>query len=415
MHAIWLVSKQEIVTTLQKRSFWIMTFLFPGIIILLNIGTQVVARNAFEGAGDLAITNTGLAQPGSEMSAVGYVDLAEVIGEIPLGIPLGMLTAYAEETDAQSALQAGEIDQYYLIPADYVAAGDLVLVDREYQPFNLIEEEFFNYVLAYNLSGDAVAAAVFLEPTDSVVPHALAPAEAGRSGGDEFLTFIVPFATMFIFFFLITMSSGFMLQSVSREKENRTVEVLLLSLRPQELMVGKILGLSVVALMQMVVWVGVSFLALDRGREMMEMAAAFTLPPGFLLWGLLYFLLGYLLYASIMGSIGALAPNAREGGQFTFMVILPLLIPIWLNYAFIANPNGPLPTALSLIPFTAPTSMMTRLAAGDVPLWQLLVSLGGLALTTYLFVLLAARFFRADNLLSDASFNWRRLVTGWRQ
>jgi ABC-2 type transport system permease protein len=71
--------------------------------------------------------------------------------------------------------------------------------------------------------------------------------------------------------------------------------------------------------------------------------------------------------------------------------------------------------ALSLFPLSAPSAMVTRLAVAPVPLWQILVSLGGLAVTTYVFVSLAARFFRAGNLLSSESFSWKRLATGWRK
>jgi len=252
-----------------------------------------------------------------------------------------------------------------------------------------------------------------LDPTPSVQQHALAPQTSNDQ--DNPLTFFVPFATMFIFFFLISMSSGFMLQSVSREKENRTVEVLLLSLRPRELMLGKVLGLSVVALLQMIVWMGGSLLALNRSQAVFAQVSGYTLPNGFVVWALLFFALGYLLYASLMGAIGALAPNAREGGQFTFFVMLPLLIPLWLNVTFVQSPHGTVATALSLFPLTAPTAMMTRMAAGGVPTWQILVSLGGLAVTTYVLVVLASRFFRADTLLSGSSLKWRRFITELRQ
>jgi ABC-2 type transport system permease protein len=94
--------------------------------------------------------------------------------------------------------------------------------------------------------------------------------------------------------------------------------------------------------------------------------------------------------------------------------MLPLLLPLWLNVAFLNDPNGTLATALSLFPLTAPTSMMTRIAAGGVPLWQILLSLAGLAITTYLLVLFAARFFRADTLLSTRSFHWKRLFAEFR-
>ncbi|MCB8967059.1 MAG: ABC transporter permease [Ardenticatenaceae bacterium] len=418
MRNIFIVLKHEFLTTIRKPSFWVTTFLLPGMIILLNIGTQVVSQDAFSNE-DQLIPGTDLSAQAENIThpqVIGYVDEADILTQLPPSLPAGLLQAYATETAANDALNAGEISQYYLIPADFLQEHNVLLVSQEFSPFNVGSEDFFNYVIAYGLTGDEMEAAVYTNPTFSVYSHDVAPQELsnGNDNGSP-LTFFVPYAVMFIFFFLITMSSGFMLQSVTREKENRTAEVLLLSLRPRELMLGKVLGLSMVALLQMLFWFGGGMIALDRVQQMLDMLSTFTLPAGFIVWGIGFFVLGYLLYASVMGAVGALAPNAREGGQFTFVILLPLMIPLWLNYVFIESPNGTLATALSLIPFTAPVSMMTRMVATTVPVWQILVSLGGLALTTYVLVLIAARFFRADTLLSDASFHWKRIFTELRR
>jgi ABC-2 type transport system permease protein len=98
----------------------------------------------------------------------------------------------------------------------------------------------------------------------------------------------------------------------------------------------------------------------------------------------------------------------REGSQLTFVVLLPLMLPLALNAAFVRAPDGPLTTLLSLFPLTAPTSMITRLVVSEVPTWQPVAGLLGLAATTYLFVLIAARFFRAETLLSTAPLRWPR-------
>ncbi len=322
------------------------------------------------------------------------------------------LQAYPDVTAAKAALLAEEIDQYFVISADYLETGEVIVITREFTPFNIPNDELISYALAYNLTGDQNIAATLIHPSRTISRQALAPENNNDTSNP--LTFIVPFATMFIFFFLISMSSGYMLQSVANEKENRTVEVLLVSMRPRDLMLGKIIGLSAIASIQVVVWLGGSILFLQRGKSMFSAFGSYALPPGFMIWAVLFFALGYILYASMMGAIGALSPNAREAGQYTFIIMLPLLLPLWLNYAFLNDPNGKLATALSLFPLTAPTSMMTRIAAGGVPLWQILCSLGGLALTTYLLVLFSSRFFRADTLLSTSSFHWKRLVAEFR-
>jgi ABC-2 type transport system permease protein len=403
MRNIILVIKHEIITTLQKRSFWITAFLFPLLIVGINLGTQLLI-NRPEG-NSLALAPS--AENAGRTTVIGYVDQANLIKEIPADVPEGLLQGFPNEEAAQAAVKGGQIDEYVIIAGDYLQTGNLVVVQRNFRPLGSNPGDLFQYVIDANLSGDAGLAAALSQPAQQVVAHALAPKSTAKSSNP--LTTLVPMAVLFIFFFLLVMSSGFMLQSVAREKENRTVEILLLSLRPRELMLGKILGLSVVALLQMAVWIGGGLLVLGRGKEVLSGAAAFELPAGFVIWALLYFLLGYLLYASLMGAIGALAPNVRESGQFTILVLLPLMIPVWFNSLFIQTPDSPLAVALSLFPLTAPTSMITRLAATQVPTWQIAASLAGLAVTTYFLVQAAARFFRADTLLTNTTINWQRI------
>ncbi len=403
MRNILLVIKHEIITTLSKRSFWLTTFVLPLAIMAFSIAPQIMAQDSF---GDLDNPLAAVEGP----QALGYVDQAGILQSLPPGIPAGALLAYPDEAAAQSAQQAGQIGAYYLIPAGFLASGDVTLVDGQFSFVNGEEQALLlEYAVNYNLVGVAGLGGLLIDPTHALNVLFLAPRDTASPDESDPVSFFAPFAIMFILFFTITMSAGYMLQSVAQEKENRTAEVLLLSLRPAELMLGKVLGLGCVALLQMGIWLGGSATVLNRGQSMLPVASNFQLPSSFIAWAVLYFILGYLLYSSALGALGALAPNVREGSQFTFFFLLPLMIPLWLNTAFIQSPNGPLATALSLFPLTAPTSMITRLAAGGVPGWQPLVSLIGLAGATYLFVLLAARFFRADTLLSSASINWRRI------
>ncbi len=155
-------------------------------------------------------------------------------------------------------------------------------------------------------------------------------------------------------------------------------------------------------------------LILNRGAALLDLSG-FTFPPGFVVWAILFLALGFLLFASVMAAAGAIAPTAREGNQVAWLLMLPLMPMLMFGRLFAEEPNNSLTLVLSLFPFSAPSAMATRLALGEVPLWQIIVSLLGLAGTTYLMVVLAARFFRAGNLLSDAPFDWHRLATGWRE
>jgi ABC-2 type transport system permease protein len=336
-----------------------------------------------------------------------------VIEQIPeppqSGSPLqttGPLQEYATEAAAQAALDSKEVSKYYLVPADFLQSGDLIVVDSNFSVFNSLENNnYFEYVLRLNLVKDANLAEVLYDPTAEVKARAVAP--QGAKNDDDFSSFGVPFAVLMIFYLVITMTGGFMLQSVSKEKENRTIEVLLLSLRPRELMLGKILGLGVVALLQIAVWGGVMLMF---GGISLNGLSGLGLPEGFFFWAILYFVLGYLLYASLLGAVGALAPSTREGTQFTFLVMFPLLIPLMLNSVLIQTPNGGLTVFLSLFPLTSPVTMIARLASGPVPIEQLVLGVVILAITTYGIIVYASRFFRADTLLSFSALNFKRLM-----
>jgi ABC-2 type transport system permease protein len=216
-----------------------------------------------------------------------------------------------------------------------------------------------------------------------------------------------------VYYFLLLMGSSYLMRSVVAEKENRTAEVLLVSVDPRRLMVGKILAMSVVTLIQVAVWVGGGMLVLNRGSILMN-AAAFSFPAGFILWAILFLILGFLLFASIMAAAGAISNSAREANQVIWLLILPQMPVLMFSSLFLEDPNSTFVVIMSLFPFSAPSAMVTRLAMTNVPLWQILVSLAGLALVAYAFVALAARFFRAGNLLSQEGFNWRRLATAWQ-
>lgn len=401
MRMIWLVIKHEIRVTLSKRGYWVMTFLLPLFILGGALLPSLIAGDKLE--------QDPLEAARTSVEHVGYVDLAGVIETLPPGLPPTLLTAYPDEDAAQQALAAGAIDQYYLIPADFLATGEVVLVGKTFNLFAGIGGEgLFTYVIDVNLTADPLLAAVFVDPAVQIESLALAPATTSQLHQNPAFA-MVPFIMMFVLFFVLTITAGFMLQSVAKEKENRTVEVLLLSLRPRQLMMGKVLGLGVVALLQMVVWMFGARSALMHTASFLSLPSDFSLPFSYLTVVLVFFLLGYFLYASLLGALGALAPNVREGTQFTFLVILPLLIPVWLNSTFAADPNGLTALVLSLFPLTAPTAMVARMALVSIPVWQLAISLAGLFLTTYGFVLLAARFFRADTLLSSGSIHWRRI------
>ncbi len=420
MRTTWLVMRHAISTTLRKRSFWLFTFLMPAILLAFNL----YALFQDEIGGDAGTEGAAAATAAEQAPPiVALVDEAGIIQRLPDGVPAGMFARYDSQQAALDAMESGAVSQVLYLPPDYLASGEVTVFARSFQltqgentgvAIGSNQEWLLNYILVANLAGDEMLASAVFNPTPGQMAtrHALATPEE-PAGGDETLALLVASVIPYVYYFILIISAGYMMQSVTAEKENRTVEVLLTSLNPRQMMVGKILGMSVVVMIQLLVWAGAAVLALNQAGPTLDLGQ-FQFPPGFLVWSALFLILGYLLYASVMAAAGAIAPTAREAGQVTWLLVVPLLPTLMFGREFVDNPDGSLSLALSLFPFSAPSGMVTRLAVAPVPLWQILLSLALLAATAYLFVVLSARFFRADNLLSDAAFHWKRLIGGWR-
>jgi ABC-2 type transport system permease protein len=395
----------ELISTIRRRSFIFAAFGIP-IISSLILG----AVSMFNHQAPNAISQ--VLEAGSSSSSAtqvrGYVDLSGLIHTIPPGVPPDSLKAFPVVSAAQTALQSGEISAYYIVPKDYLHSGEVTLVKPDFNPLSVIDQnDPMQWVLDVNLlNGDVQLASRVQNPLNLDVT-VLNP--ASQRDQENPLTFFLPYAVTMIYYFIILMTSSLLLNSVTTEKENRVIEILMMSVTPRQLLAGKIVALGLAGLLQTTLWVGTGYLMLRLSGRTFNLPAAFQLPPSFLVWAIVFFLLGYLLYASLMAAIGALVPNLREASQATFIVILPLLVPLLSIGVLISAPDGGLAIALSLIPFTSPVAMMTRLAAGEVPLWQLLVSTAILAVTAVLVMRAVAGMFRTQTLLTGQPFSLTRL------
>jgi ABC-2 type transport system permease protein len=223
--------------------------------------------------------------------------------------------------------------------------------------------------------------------------------------------YVMGIAVAILFYMTAISASGYLLQSLGKEKENRVMEILLSSVRPVELLLGKMLGLGAIGLLQLVIW-SVITITIFRGDEnsFFSNLPLPTLKPAVWLIIVAHFMAGYLVYAGLFAGLGAIAPNPKESGQITFFLMIPVILPMWLNTILLSAPNGTMATAMSLIPLTSPVAMPMRLAATTVPTWHWLFSLAAALLTAVVTLLLAARIFRSQVLLSGQSLSLR---TAW--
>jgi ABC-2 type transport system permease protein len=399
VNKIRLVIRQEIINTLTRRSFVLAVFGLPLISFLVFFGASILQRESPD-----TVSNVFGAGPTDQPLGEGYVDLSGLIQDLPDYLPEGTLQAYPDESAARQALEDKEIQAFYLVPADYLDSGAIIYIRPDFNPLSAFDRAFIiQDVLRYNLlGGDNRLAAMVQYPLDLKVTVLEGASERDE---DSPLTFFLPYAVTMLYYVSILTSSSYLLSSIAKEKENRVLETLLVILKPAQLLTGKFIALGLMGLLQNVLWVASGLILMRLSGRAFALPPAFQLPPHFLFWGIVFFIFGYGLYASQMAGVGALVPNLREASQANFLVIFPMIIPLFFISILIEEPNGTLATILSLVPWTASVTMMLRLAAGSVPLWQLLASSALLAVTSFFVLRSVVGLFRAQTLLSGQPFN----------
>lgn len=232
---------------------------------------------------------------------------------------------------------------------------------------------------------------------------------------------------MYATFMFIIIYGVRVMRSVLEEKNNRVVEIIISSVKPFELMMGKILGVTLVALTQFLAWITMSVIGalflntgfstikdqIPGGEKSAEMMQKFDFKqtateishilldlnfPLIIFVFIIFFLLGYIFYSSMYAAIGSAVDNETETQQFTLFAIIPLMLGMYGSFTIMSNPEGPLGFWLSMIPFTSPVAMIARIPFG-VPAWQIALSMFLLVVSTLLMIYLAAKIYRVGILM----------------
>lgn len=404
MNKTLLVAYREFRQHIRSRGFLIPTILLP----LMLIAFALLAD--FTSTRTPAPDTTAAAVPDGP---IGYVDLAGLIQSAPENIPADRLRQFPDTQTAATALMQGEIDAYYVIPADYRQSGRIERVGTSL-PTAPPATGWFEEFLVTNLLEEAGVAQrpQVRQPFNATRLQVVRTESEGDSSSALGQTNWLPMLFIVVILLPLFTSGGYLFQSLVQEKSSRVMEILLLSLHPRQLLSGKLLGLGALALVQYAVWAVIGLAVLFfSGRGWGQMTPVLNLGGGEILYIVLYALGAYLLYAGLMAGIGAVTPTLDSNRIWIFVITLPMLLPIYLWSAIAAAPNGQLAVFLSILPFSAPTAMLLRLTVTAVPPWQIGFSLLLLLLTGVGVVLLMARLFRAQTLLSGETASPGRM---WR-
>ena len=437
MSKIWIIIQREFMTRVKKKSFILLTILMPFIFAaLIMVPLMLATIEGDEQKTVMVVDKTGR-YVGSLKSTANYafVPTADNKDEF-----------YTEDSEVEAVVQ---------ITADLAKNPTAVTI---YSPRE-VKAELLNYVetclgeqvrreklSAYNIPElETIIADI---QTDFHVATVKRNAEGDETSSNTYIAMTAGFIFTFLIYMFVMSYGGMVMQSVMEEKTNRIVELMVSSVKPFQLMMGKIIGVGLVGFVQLAIW-GVmlsiilvvcgSVFGLSTapavpavagadaqmaavaqqagGGEAAEiMSALMGLPYAELgIMFVLYFVGGYLLYASFFAAVGASINAQEDSSQFIMPVVLIMVFGLYAAMYSAENTNGPLAFWASMFPLTSPIVMMVRIPFG-VPWWEEVLSLGLLFATSVGFVWLSARIYRVGILMYGKKPSLREMLkwVRWR-
>lgn len=397
MYKTFLVARHEYLKMVRRRSFLLATLGIPLLIVVVTAVAILVSVR------------------GGSNAPLGYVDRAGILdptvrlSEEDVSIEI---RAYPDDASARAALEAQEIQAYYVIPEDYLVTGEVAMYYWDDPPGVAVQEDFEEFLRAGLVKGLPEAMARRVSRGFDLTMRS---ADGRREiKGVGYFGMFLPFIGGMFFLFAVTSSAQYLMRAVSDEKENRTMEILVSSLTPEQLIGGKAVGLVCVALTQLLIWAACSVLVLVVAARFFPPLRTFEVPWGFALVSGAYFLPSFMLMAGIMVAIASVSTEYQEGQQIAGILNMLFVLPYFVIMLFFVNPDGPLPVALTLFPPTAYIAITLRWGMGLVPLWQIVLSLVLLVGAALFAVWAAARVFRVGMLSYGQRLNLHAVVAAIR-
>ena len=446
MNKILLVIQREYLTRVKKPSFWVLTIVVPILLAGVYAIPIILASRPIEHAHVLLVDDTGLFQ-----------------GQFRSGRDITYHEAGSIEYARRELQQHDSLDAIVYIPArETTLPRDAYLYYRSDAPSLTVQTDAQNQ-LQEILRNSILLDVHGLTPEDYALltsTHIKLRPQDIETGRDGFLQvkIVVGVLLAFLVFMAVFMFGSQVMRGVMEEKTSRIVEVIVCSVKPFQLMMGKVVGIGLVGLTQFALWVLLSGIAVvgvqasnadlfrqatahqteiaSKGTEATTQyeaeqarAAEYEAGQGIdnsvkeLIEGLtginfamlivlfvFYFVFGYLLYASFFAAAGSLVDNETDSQQFTLPMTVPLILTLLLMPAMVGQPSGSLSVWLSIIPFTSPVAMLMRIPFG-VPVWQVAVSMLLLLITFPLCIWAAAKVYRSAILRYGQKASWRDV---WR-
>lgn len=391
MRKVWIIARHEYSVNVRRIGFLAALALVP---VVGSLGLLIAA---FFG---------GQASSFLERQFAPQSAMTGVVDEVGLFSPIlpqyeGSFRIYADEQAGRAAVLSGEIGRLLVVPGDYVASGKVKVIVRQTDLVSLDRDDsrafFVDHLLRNRL--DPVWRTRVIEPYEPVVVDLESDGRPGQGTWDVVLNTMVAYFFGLLLVITIFTSSSYLLRSVTEEKSTRVIEVILSSVGAGQLLMGKVLGLGALGLTQVVVWLGSAFGLSLAAQSLLNVSTPLIGRPDIFVMGIVYFLLGFLVYAVLLGSVGALGTTMQESQQLAGILSFMAAIPLMVGGMAMANPNTTLMRVLSWFPFTSPTMMLLRFPMAEVPAIDVIGSIVVLIVSIPAVLWAGAKLFRAGLLM----------------
>jgi ABC-2 type transport system permease protein len=400
MPKLWVIVKHEYLKITRKRSFVFGTLAMPLFFVAITVFAIIMVIAT------------------EDQRPIGYVDLARVVTTVTqlppekTGPQPVELRAFADEAQAQTALDARQIQAYFVLPADYLTAHKAQLVYWDKAPSSSAQRRFDELVRA-NLVA-SLPKDVAQRAQNGVDLTARSADGQQEVSGDSFINIIVPFF-IGMFFSIVVLSSGtYMLEAITDEKENRTIEVMTTSLTPGQLIGGKAAGLMAVALTQIGILAITIVLALVVGAQFVEALRAMRIPWSMFFTLALFFVPTFALIAGMMITIGSMVSETRQGQQIAGALNMLFMLPFFFIVVFFSAPNSTLATILTIFPTTSFLTIALRWSMTTIPAWELVVGWILVVASAVTMIWVASRVFRMGMLSYGQRLDMKTVVRALR-
>jgi ABC-2 type transport system permease protein len=403
---IWLVIKREYLSRVRTKGFVITTILIPALLIGFIAFFVVVSPSNLSQTLRIAIVDRSQGLAESIAASLKQDTLSD---DKPAYNVTQIFTQPGGpiRTDLEAQVRSGELDGFIWIPPDASSGQKPQFVTRSATVFtemDAMDNAVKEAVVLRRLQGTGISTQDLhhlLQGLDLQVIRLTRRGETEEKGQSLIIAGVM---AMVLYISLVAYGVRTM-RSVQEEKTSRTMEILVSSIRPLQLLAGKILGVAAVGLTQFLIWAIsaglLSAYGLTVARQLSPNASQYHIhiPPALLAFMIVYFIGGYFLYSSIYATIGAMVSSEQDAQQLQMPVTMLLVVGILLFQVIMQNPNSSRSIVLSMIPFWSPMLMLMRIGLQQPPVWQIAFSLAVLALTDVGVVYVTARLYRVGVLM----------------